>query len=115
MVEEAGDARSFSTEAVRASVKEAYERQRYRYRGTKVRFNSELSVSQISEYCALGEKEEELLENAFEMLGLSARSCHRVIKTARTIADLEGAEKIGCAHLSEAIIYKSLDGRYWHG
>ncbi len=104
-----------STEQIRSRVIEAVERQKRRYSGTGIRFNSELTVPQLKQYCALGEKEEGLLENAYESLFLTARSCHRIIRTARTIADLEGSENIGTKHLSEAVMYKSVDRRYWNG
>ena len=55
------------------------------------------------------------MREAFDRIGLSARAYHRLIRVARTIADLEGAEEISCAHLSEAIGFRSLDRRYWNG
>jgi magnesium chelatase family protein len=63
----------------------------------------------LKQHCALGEAEAKLLETAMERLALSARAYHRIIKVARTIADLAGEEKITAAHLAEAIQYRSLD------
>ena len=77
------------------------------------RFNSDLGGEGIEKFCPLGPKEEELLKNAFQRLHLSARACHRIIKVARTIADLEEATHIGREHLMEAICYRALDKKYW--
>ena len=100
---------------IRKRVERASLIQQKRYEGTGIRFNSELQAKDMDKYCHLGRKEERLLKNAYEMLGLSARSCHRIIKCARTIADLEGCENIKEQHISEAIAYKSIDRRYWNG
>jgi len=103
------------SETIRKRVKKAAMIQNERYAGTGIRFNSELSASDLEKYCVLGKKEEELMKNAYDMLSLSARVYHRILKVARTIADLEGAERINVSHLSEAIAFKSIDRRYWHG
>ena len=60
----------------------------------------------VEKYCALGEKEKKLMEAAYKKMGLSARSYHRVLKVARTIADLDGQEHISVTHLSEALSYR---------
>ena len=67
----------------------------------------------IEEYCKLDEASNKLMKNAFEKLGLSARAYGKVLKVARTIADLEESEKIEINHLAEAIQYRSLDRKYW--
>lgn len=100
---------------IRKRVEEAAAVQQKRYEGTGIRFNSELQAKDMERYCHLGKKEEKLLKSAYEMLGLSARSCHRIIKCARTIADLEGSTDIKERHISEAVAYKSIDRRYWNG
>ncbi len=100
---------------IRLRVEEAVRRQRARYEGTAIRFNSELTVSQLKEFCALGEREEALLQEAYQSLSLSARAYHRIVKVARTIADLEGSERIEKRHITEAVVFKSIDRRYWHG
>ncbi len=104
-----------SSASVRKRVEEAAMIQKERYRGTGIRFNSELQASDIDKYCHLGHREEKLLKDSYEMLGLSARSCHRIIKCARTIADLDKSDEIRSDHLSEAIAYKTIDRRYWNG
>ena len=72
-----------------------------------------MSSRQIRKYCDIAPDSERLLESAMNRLGLSARAHDRILKVARTIADLEAEETIGNAHLSEAIQYRSLDRSYW--
>lgn len=71
--------------------------------------NAELTGSALDNHCRLGPEQEDLLRRALERLGLSARAYHRILRVARTIADMDGAEDIGTAHLSEAVSYRGLD------
>ena len=100
---------SESSAVIRERVCRARDRQAERYRGTSFRFNADLGVRELKQYCELGRKEQQLMESVFERLNLSARSYHRMIKVARTIADLDGMQHISERHLSEAIRYKGLD------
>ena len=102
-----------TSEIVRKRVVTARERQAARYQGEKIHANAQMSTRQVRKYCDLTADCERLLENAVNRLGLSARAHDRILKVARTIADLEGAESIGHAHISEAIQYRSLDRNYW--
>jgi magnesium chelatase family protein len=104
-----------SSNTIRKRVEEAAAIQHERYRGTDIRFNADLGVRDLERYCHLGRKEELLMQKAFESMGLSARAYHRLIRVARTIADLDGALDIGVEHLSEAIGFRSVDRRYWNG
>lgn len=70
-------------------------------------FNAQMDVKQVRKYCILGAKEKKLMEQVYTRLNMTARGYHKVLKTARTIADLEGEERISTRHLSEAISYRS--------
>ena len=71
--------------------------------------NAELSGKYLAEFCALGQVEHDFLEQAANALGLSARSCTRILRISRTIADLAGDEMIGVEHLAEAVNFRFLD------
>lgn len=98
---------------LREKVSCAIERQKERYCGTNIMFNSRLEAGQIEEYIELGGKEKELLEKIYAKLQLSARGYHRLIKVARTIADLEGDTLIREKHILEALSYRSVEDKYW--
>lgn len=102
-----------SSKQVRERVMRAQYIQKERYKGLGIRFNSELEANNIETNCKLGEQEKELLQRAFESLELSTRAYHRILKVARTIADLDESEDIKIIHLSEAIHYRTLDKKYW--
>ena len=72
-----------------------------------------MTASQIQKFCQLDEKSRNFLEQAFQKLGLSARAHSRILKVARTIADLSGSEQIQLNHLAEAIQYRTLDKKLW--
>ena len=95
--------------AVKARVDEARRRQRRRYGEGGPLCNAQLPPSLVGEYCSLDEAGEKLLRGAFQRMGLTARSHDRILRVARTIADLEGAEHIAAAHLAEAIQYRNTD------
>jgi magnesium chelatase family protein len=84
-----------------------------RLAGEKVFSNSAMSPSQIRKFCELDSMSENLLEKAMQKQGLSARGHDRILKVARTIADLEASENIKPSHIAEAIGYRSLDKNYW--
>ncbi len=103
-----------SSEAVRARVVKAREIQTQRFKGIEgVHTNSMMNSKMLREYCPLDTRARGMLEKAMERLNLSARAYDRIIKVARTIADLAGVEDITTAHISEAISYRSLDREQW--
>ncbi len=104
---------SEASESIRERVIKARERQLARFDGEGVYSNSAMSPRQIRVHCALDDACEALLENAMTRQGLSARAHDRILKVARTIADLDGSEFIQSTHISEAINYRSLDRNYW--
>lgn len=106
---ERGASSEESSEAIRDRVMRAREIQLKRLKGTTMFCNSDLSVSYIDAFCELTTSSKKLVKEAIKKLGLSARAYHRVLKVARTIADLEGKEKICDNHLLEAIQYRSMD------
>ncbi|HEU0055409.1 MAG TPA: YifB family Mg chelatase-like AAA ATPase [Longimicrobium sp.] len=96
--------------AIRERVQRAREVQRARFAGRQdIHANAHMAPRDLRQFCAIGEASDALLRTAITRLGLSARAYHRVLKIARTIADLGGAESIETAHVSEAIQYRSLD------
>lgn len=98
---------------IRERVENAREIQRERFRRSQIQANGEMSSTHLRRYCELDVTCRKLLESALERLGLSARAYDRIIKVARTIADLDAAETISAAHLSEAIQYRALDKGYF--
>ena len=72
-----------------------------------------LGSDDLKRYCGLGQVENKLMERAFTVMELTARAYHRVIKTARTIADLDGEKHIREVHLAEALGYRMVDRKYW--
>lgn len=105
--------RQESSAVIRSRVCKAREVQNQRYKGTRLLSNSMLGVKELKEHCQLGHREELLMRQAFVALGLTARTYHKILKVARTIADLESCEKIRERHLKEAIGYRTLDKKYW--
>jgi magnesium chelatase family protein len=100
--------------AVRERVLRARAAQLERFRGeARVFANAQMPVRLIRKHCQISPEGERLLENAVTRLGLSARAHDRILKVARTIADLDGAAQIQPHHLSEAVQYRSLDRSYW--
>jgi magnesium chelatase family protein len=102
-----------NSDGIRQRVMKARQYQLQRYQGEKIYCNAQMSPRQIRKYCAISAECERKLESAVNRLGLSARAHDRILKVARTIADLERAESIGSGHISEAIQYRSLDRNYW--
>jgi magnesium chelatase family protein len=101
-----------NSEVMRQEVEAARQTQLERYREEEISYNSQLTPGLIKKYCPLDRETKRLLETAFHQLSLSARAHHKIIKLGRTIADMEGAEKIGVRHIAEAIRYRSLDKIY---
>ncbi|HKZ53717.1 MAG TPA: YifB family Mg chelatase-like AAA ATPase, partial [Candidatus Acidoferrales bacterium] len=108
-----GPAPGESSADVRARVVAARRRQLERFRGEKFYANAQMPARLIRKYCEIDSESEKLLETAITRLGLSARAHDRILKVARTIADLAGSDRIVSKHLSEAVQYRTLDRTYW--
>ena len=91
---------------IRDRVLKAREAQAKRFEGKRINTNSEMSAKDLEKFALLGEKEKNLLNSAATRMGLSPRAYHRIIKLARTIADLDGSEQIKDKHLAEALGYR---------
>ena len=98
---------------VRQRVIEAREIQRVRFSESEIYCNAQMSSKLLHQHCSPDQAGHQLLKNAMEKLGLSARAYDRILKVSRTIADLEGAQSIRADHLGEAIQYRSLDREGW--
>lgn len=99
----------------RVTMARRVQKERFEKEGeSSLNINAQMSVRQINRYCAIGPSEKKLLAGVITKLNLSARAYSRILKVARTIADLESAQKITLEHLSEAIQYRSLDRRYFN-
>jgi magnesium chelatase family protein len=104
-----GEISGEDSETIKARVNKARDVQRERFAGKKIYSNAQMTSRHLKKYCQIGETSKTLLERAIDKLGLSARAYTRILKIARTIADLEGVEDIATHHISEAIQYRSLD------
>ena len=98
---------------IRSRVLAAREIAKKRLQNIPLRFNSDMQPKHIAMYCQLGSKEQALLAQIYQKMNLSARSYHRLLKVARTIADLEGSPQIMEAHIAEASCYRIANGKYW--
>jgi len=99
------------SESIRKRVNQARKIQLERFAGKKIHSNAQMTSKHLKKYCQIDDASKRLLETAIDKLGLSARAYTRILKVARTIADLEGSEAILTPHISEAIQYRSLDRR----
>ncbi len=102
-----------SSEKMRAEVHKARQAQRTRFGPDSHRLNSRMTTRQLRKYCTLNAEGRQLLQTAMEDLGLSARAHDRILRVARTIADLEGSADLQAPHVMEAISYRSLDRKLW--
>lgn len=99
--------------AIRERVNAARKIQLERFKGTNVSCNAKMTSALTRKYCVLTEDAAKILENSFEKLGLSARAYDKILKIARTIADLDNSETIETRHILEAIQYRALDRKFW--
>lgn len=103
-----------SSKDIKERVNKARDIQVQRYKDDKIYCNSGLNPDLIKKYCFLDDESKNLLKNAFEKFGLSARAHDKILKLARTIADLDNKKNIEASHIAEAIRYRTLDRKYWN-
>ena len=100
------------SQTVRARVEAARQQQRERFKNDKIQTNSEMNLPQMKKYCQLDSAGQEILKTAVQNLKLSARAYHRILKLARTIADLSLAPDIQADHLAEALQYRPKEDNF---
>jgi len=102
-----------SSAEIRARVNKARAIQQKRFAGTDIISNAHIPAGMLKEYCVLSDGASAMLKIAFDKMGLSARAYDRLLKLARTIADLDESDIIDRKHIGEALQYRSLDRKYW--
>lgn len=102
-----------SSETIRKRVITVQAIQKERYAGEDFYFNSQIPAAKIGQYCMLDKKQQNYMKQIYQNLNLTARSYHKILKVARTLADMDGQERIANRHLSEAVCYRSLDKKFW--
>lgn len=108
------DTKGESSADIRGRVNTARRIQLLRFNGTKVNSNAQMTAEMTRKYCVLTESASAMLKASFDRLGLSARAYDKILRVARTVADLDGAELIDVRHIAEAIQYRSLDRKFWN-
>lgn len=102
-----------SSARIAERIMRARDMQERRFAGTGLTFNADMGPAQVRKYCPLGMEEQQMMGQLFSAMNLSARAYHKIIKVARTIADLEGSGEIRRHHLAEAACYRRTDSKYW--
>lgn len=108
-----GKGTGMDSRGMREKVMLARMRQMERFQEEKLTKNAQMGQNEIEKYCRLGKEEERMMRQAYEVMNLTVRSYHKVLKVARTIADLEEKEEIDLAALREALGYRVMDKEYW--
>lgn len=103
-----------SSAEIKKRVNAARRIQTERFKGSPVTCNAKMTPSQTAEFCKLNDNSKKILERCFETMDLSARAYDKILRIARTIADLEGSEAIEVPHITEAVQYRSLDRKFWN-
>ena len=104
-----------SSKEIQKRVMACQEIQGQRYQGESFSYNSRIPASRLEEFCSLGKKERDFMESMYEKMALTARIYHKILRVARTIADLEEEKEIQVRHLNEAICYRNVDQKFWGG
>ena len=102
-----------SSGQIRERVERAQELQNRRYQGESFFHNARLTPPLLRKYCEMTREAASYLQSVFQKMEFSARVYHKILKVGRTIADLEGEERIGKKHIAEAVCYRAIDKKYW--
>jgi magnesium chelatase family protein len=102
-----------SSKQIRQRVERVHQIQKERFAGRTCQFNSQMTSEDLARFCALDEVSRQKMQQKYEEYHLSARSYDKVLKTARTIADMEGKEQVAWAHIEEALFFRNPDKKYW--
>ena len=104
-----------SSKEIQKRVLACHEIQCERFKTESFAHNSAIPAARLEEFCFLGKKEKKYMEHMYEKMNLTARTYHKILRVARTIADLEAAKDISLSHLNEAICYRNVDEKFWGG
>lgn len=104
-----------SSQEIQKRVLECHEIQCERFQNESFSYNSGIPASRLEEFCGLGKKEQKYMESIYEKMNLTARTYHKILRVARTIADMEQEKQISLSNLNEAICYRNVDEKFWGG
>lgn len=104
-----------SSESIRKRVVACHEIQHLRFQNEEFKYNSQIPASRLQDYCRLDMKEQRYMEDIYTRMELTGRTYHKILRVARTIADLDKQQQIKMKHLNEAICYRSVNEKYWGG
>ena len=110
-----GKGNNESSAAIQKRVAVCHQIQQERYRNEAFHYNSRIPAARMEEFCPLGGKEQKYMEGMYQKMSLTARTYHKILRVARTIADCEESKHIRVDHLSEAVCYRSMNERFWGG
>ena len=110
-----GQGNNESSKTIRERVCNCQERQIFRFRGEAFLHNSSIPAAKLQEYCRLGNREQRYMEEMFQKHTLTARTYHKILRVARTLADMQESADIQMHHLSEAVCYHSIGETFWGG
>lgn len=108
-----GEGKEEKSADIRKRVVRVHDLQEQRFQGESFSYNSQIPATKIKKYCTLTKKREKYMEEIYQKLNLTARSYHKILKVARTIADMDGADAIETRHLNEAVCYRNIDKKFW--
>lgn len=110
-----GSTSNESSDEIRERVAHCHSIQKKRFAGEPFSHNTQIPVAKLKEYCALGEKQQHYMEHMYSKMGMTGRTYHKILRVARTIADMEESDNIQMKHLNEAVCYRSVNEKFWGG